>query len=312
MAPKKGEEPPKRVLLGRPGNNVKMGIVGLPNVGKSSMFNIMSKLSVAAENFPFCTIDPNVARVPVPDKRFKDLCAMYKPNSEVPAMLTITDIAGLVKGAAEGAGLGNAFLSHIRAVDGIFHVCRAFEDKDVTHVEDSVDPVRDLGIIHDELRKKDIEQCQTYISGNKNLYDKKVGGKEKQFEYETIQKCLHVLSEDKKDIRAVDWEAKEIEILNTMQFLTAKPMIYLVNISRKAFIAKGNKWLPKIDEFVKARDCGDLVLPFSVTFEQECVDAEMAGGPQAKQKFMKEAGARTMIPKIIKSGYEALNLIHYL
>jgi len=236
---------------------------------------------------------------------------MYKPASEVPAMLTITDIAGLVKGASEGAGLGNAFLSHIRAVDGIFHVCRAFEDKDVTHVEESVDPVRDLQIIHDELRKKDIEQCTNFISNNKNFYEKKVGGKEKAFEYETIQKTLALLQDGGKDVRAGDWDVKEIEVLNTMQFLTAKPMIYLVNISKKAFIAKGNKWLPLIDEFVKKRETGDLVIPFSVTFEQEVMDAEAAGGFEAKQEYMKTSGARTMIPKIIKSGYEVLNLIHY-
>mmetsp|Transcript_44355 Transcript_44355/g.70985 ORF Transcript_44355/g.70985 Transcript_44355/m.70985 type:complete len:352 (+) Transcript_44355:2777-3832(+) len=270
----------------------------------------MSKLSVAAENFPFCTIDPNVARVPVPDVRFKELCKMYKPASEVPAMLSITDIAGLVKGASEGAGLGNAFLSHIKAVDGIYHVCRAFEDKNVTHVEESVDPVRDLEIIHDELRLKDIEQCKTYISNNRSLVDRKVGGKDKAFELATVEKVLAMLEEG-KDVRSGMWEAKEVEILNQLLFLTAKPMIYLVNISKKAFIAKGNKWLPKIDEFVKARGNDDLVLPFSVTFEQEVMDAELAGGMPAKQAYMKENGARTMIPKIIKSGYHALNLVHY-
>mmetsp|Transcript_10510 Transcript_10510/g.29691 ORF Transcript_10510/g.29691 Transcript_10510/m.29691 type:complete len:387 (-) Transcript_10510:279-1439(-) len=306
----KKPEPPKRMLLGRPSNNVKMGIVGLPNVGKSSMFNIMSKLSVAAENFPFCTIDPNVARVPVPDARFKELCKLYSPASEVPAMLTITDIAGLVKGASEGAGLGNAFLSHIRAVDGIFHVCRAFEDKEVAHVEDSVDPVRDLGIIHNELRLKDIEQCKTYIDSNKNLASKKALSKDKQFDYDTIVKTLEVL-ESGKDVRAAEWDGKEIEVLNTMQFLTAKPMIYLVNVSKKSYIAKGNKWLPKIHEFVQGRGCEDLVIPFSVAFEQEVMDAEISGGMPAKKKYMDEAGARTIIPKIIKSGYKALNLIHY-
>lgn len=132
--PKKAEAAPKKILLGRSTNNLKMGIVGLPNVGKSSLFNILSKLQVAAENFPFCTIDPNVAKINVPDKRFNYLVDLYKPKSVVPAQLSVTDIAGLVKGAAEGAGLGNAFLSHISAVDGIFHVCRAFDSKKVGHV----------------------------------------------------------------------------------------------------------------------------------------------------------------------------------
>eukprot|EP00760_Papus_ankaliazontas_P013447 PhM_4_TR15726/c0_g1_i1/m.88221/K19788/OLA1; obg-like ATPase 1 len=130
MPPKKAvEEKPKTVVLGRPGTSLKMGVVGLPNVGKSSFFNLMTKQSVAAENFPFCTIDPNMAKVAVPDARYDLLCQTFKPKSEVPALLQVTDIAGLVKGAAEGQGLGNAFLSHIAAVDGIFHMIRVFEDE---------------------------------------------------------------------------------------------------------------------------------------------------------------------------------------
>ena len=157
---KKGKgAPEEKVLLGRPGNNVKMGIVGLPNVGKSSFFNLLGKMNVPAENFPFCTIDPNVAQVPVPDKRFNHLVKKFMPKSEVPAVLTVTDIAGLVSGAAEGAGLGNAFLSHVRGVDAIYHMVRAFEDKNVSHVEESVDPIRDMKIIHEELRKKDYNQA---------------------------------------------------------------------------------------------------------------------------------------------------------
>jgi len=236
---------------------------------------------------------------------------MYKPASEVPAMLTITDIAGLVKGAAEGAGLGNAFLSHIKAVDGIYHVCRGFLDKDVTHVEDSVDPVRDLEIIHKELRNKDIEQCKNYITSNKGMIEKKLGGKEKLAEFTCIQTVLAKLEEG-IDVRACDWESKEIDVLNMMQFLTAKPMIYLVNISKKAYLAKGNKFLPLIHEFVEKRGCGDLVIPFSVTFEQEAFDAEASGGMKAKQEFLKSNGTRSMIPKIIKTGYTGLHLIHYL
>ena len=143
MPPKKKEEEKPRALLGRPGNNVKAGLVGLPNVGKSTTFNMMCKMSVPAENFPFCTIDPTESRVQVPDPQFTELIGAFKPKSEVPAFLTVFDIAGLVKGASEGAGLGNAFLSHISATDALFHICRTYEetaDGDAaTHVEDTVD-----------------------------------------------------------------------------------------------------------------------------------------------------------------------------
>jgi obg-like ATPase 1 len=154
---KKGqEEIDITTLLGRPGNHVKMGILGMPNVGKSATFNVLSELNVPSENFPFCTIDPNIAKVTVPDERFDWLCENFKPKSEIHAALAITDIAGLVKGAAEGAGLGNEFLSHVNAVDGLYHVVRAFKGKEIEHVEGNLDAIRDLEIILQELRLKDL------------------------------------------------------------------------------------------------------------------------------------------------------------
>jgi obg-like ATPase 1 len=134
-----------------------MGIVGLPNVGKSTTYNVLSNLNVPAENYPFCTIEPNKAVVPVPDERFNKLCDMFKPKSEVAAVLQIVDIAGIVRGASKGEGLGNHFLSNIRDVDGIYHVVRAFEDEEITHTENSVDPLRDMDIINSELVLKDLE-----------------------------------------------------------------------------------------------------------------------------------------------------------
>ena len=140
-----------------------MGLVGLPNVGKSTTFNVLSKLSVPAENYPFCTIDPNVAKINIPDKRFEKMCEVYNPKSRVPAQISITDIAGLVKGASEGAGLGNAFLSHISAVDGIYHVVRAFPNEEVVHEEGDVDPIRDIEIINGELRAKDLQHVSRIL-----------------------------------------------------------------------------------------------------------------------------------------------------
>lgn len=167
MAPKKEEKPPERPPLGRHSNNVAAGIVGMPNVGKSTTFNTMCQMSVPAENFPFCTIDPSESRVQLDDERFRKLVEHFKPKSEIPAYLKIFDIAGLVKGAADGAGLGNAFLSHIAATDAILNVCRTFEEtvdgEPATHVEDSVDPVRDLEIISEELRMKDVAHIQKTI-----------------------------------------------------------------------------------------------------------------------------------------------------
>ena len=157
MPPKKKVEVEKKIILGRASNTLKMGLVGLPNVGKSSTFNVLSNLSVPAENYPFCTIEPEEAKVYVPDQRFEWLCEQFNPKSKVAASISIWDIAGLVKGASEGEGLGNAFLSHIQAVDGIFHVVRAFQNEEVIHNEGDVNPVRDMEIINDELFAKDIQ-----------------------------------------------------------------------------------------------------------------------------------------------------------
>lgn len=215
MPPKKKVVEDKKVILGRPGNNLKCGIVGLPNVGKSSFFNTLSKTDLGkAANFPYATIDPEEARIPVPDDRFTWLCDLYKPASKVPAFLTCIDIAGLTKGASTGEGLGNAFLSHVRAVDGIFQVVRAFDDAEVIHVEGDVDPIRDMEIISNELRLKDIEwvekeieklQKQVRSCGNVSLADKA-----KKEELATVEKILKTLKDDNKDVRKGNWSNKEV------------------------------------------------------------------------------------------------------
>ncbi|KAG2454567.1 hypothetical protein HYH02_000412 [Chlamydomonas schloesseri] len=304
MAPKKQEAPKERPILGRFKSNLKIGLVGMPNVGKSTLFNLLTKVGVPAENFPFCTIDPNTARVNVPDDRFNWLCSIYKPKSSVPAFLDVVDIAGLVRGAANGEGLGNAFLSHIAAVDGIFHVCRAFEDADVIHVEDRVDPVADLEIIHSELRAKDRAKVEGVIDSINKL--KSRGLKKEQLEeLECAGRILEHLNKE-VDVRFGDWSAKDVEFLNEYQLLTAKPAVYLVNMSETDFARKKNKFLPKIHEWVQAHG-GEPIIPFSAAFENKLTDMP----DDEKDKYCKELGVICQLPKIITTGFRAIHLIYF-
>lgn len=305
MPPKKKEEEKERPLLGRFKTSLKMGIVGLPNVGKSTLFNTLTKLGIPAENFPFCTIEPNNARVSVPDERFNWLASVYKPKSQLAAYLDIVDIAGLVRGASTGEGLGNNFLSHIAAVDGIYHVCRTFEDPDVIHVEDRVDPIADLEIIHNELRLKDMERMTgVYDAFKKSSRGQKLT-KDQEMEQDLCERLIKQLN-DGLDVRFGDWSPRDIDTLNTYQLLTAKPVVYLVNLSETDFIRKKNKWLIKIHEWVKAHG-GEPILPFSGVFEAKIVDMP----EDEKDKYCKEVGATSALPKIITAGFKAVHLIYF-
>ncbi|XP_071101081.1 obg-like ATPase 1 [Haliotis cracherodii] len=307
MPPKKKEEAKPAPLIGRVGTNLKIGIVGLPNVGKSTFFNVLTKSQATAENFPFCTIDPNESRVPVPDARWDHLVEHYKPVSKVPAFLNVVDIAGLVKGAHEGKGLGNAFLSNIKACDAIFHVVRCFDDEDIVHVEGDVDPARDLEIIHDELRLKDIE----FLKKQMDPLEKTVGRggeKGKKGEYDCYLKVRNLL-EGKKWIRQGSWDAKEIEELNKCLYLTAKPVIYLVNLSEKDYIRKKNKRLLGIKEWIDANDPGATVILFSGALELRLAD--MGEDNEAKEALLKERNTQSALEKIIVTGYKSLNLIYF-
>ncbi|WVZ94611.1 hypothetical protein U9M48_040481 [Paspalum notatum var. saurae] len=310
---KKDAAPAERPILGRFSSHLKIGIVGLPNVGKSTFFNIVTKLAIPAENFPFCTIEPNEARVNVPDERFDWLCKLYKPKSEVSAYLEITDIAGLIRGAHAGEGLGNNFLSHIRAVDGIFHVLRAFEDTEITHIDDTVDPVRDLETISEELRLKDIEFMKNKIEDIEKSM-KRSNDKQLKVEHELCERVMAHL-EAGKDVRLGDWKAADIEILNTFQLLTAKPVVYLVNMSEKDFQRKKNKFLPKIHAWVQEHG-GETILPFSCAFEQKLVDMpeDEAAKYCAENQITRQENSTSkgsMIPKIIKTGFAAIHLIYF-
>eukprot|EP01095_Lingulamoeba_sp_RSL-Kostka_P002747 TRINITY_DN13669_c0_g1_i1.p1 TRINITY_DN13669_c0_g1~~TRINITY_DN13669_c0_g1_i1.p1 ORF type:complete len:459 (+),score=164.50 TRINITY_DN13669_c0_g1_i1:197-1378(+) len=288
--------------LGRPGNNLKIGIVGLPNVGKSTLFNVMSKLNIPAENYPFCTIEPNNSRVEVPDERFTFLCEHHKPASEVPAYLNITDIAGLVRGANEGEGLGNEFLSHIRAVDGIYQVLRIFDDEEIVHVDGDVDPLRDAETINNELRLKDIETVEKEIQ---RIIKVAKRDKNKKGDLEFLETLLQHL-QDGNDVRGHPWTLNQVDVLNPLQLLSAKPIIYLINMSPKDFVRKKNKWLMKIKTWVEAHG-NHPIIPFSATLETKLASMD----EEEKEELMTAKKFKSSIPRIITSGYHVLNLIHF-
>ena len=310
MPPKKKDEAPEAAgaaKFGRVRNNLKMGIVGLPNVGKSSLFNLLTDQAIAAENFPFCTIEPNEARCAVPDERYDYLCNLWKPPSEYPAYLHVTDIAGLVRGAAEGAGLGNAFLSNIQAVDGIFHVVRAFESEEVIHVDDSVDPVRDLETIQHELCAKDMEYLKRAVDQEKLDVKKNPTMKLSGLFVETMDKVETMLTSD-LPIRGGTWSTPEVEMIKEKlpQLITTKPIVYLVNLTKKDFVRKRNKWLVKIHEWVKAHG-GGTIIPFSGAFESELQDTP----EDEKEQFQKDCEMTTVLPKIVKTAFSTIHLIYF-
>ena len=250
------------------------------------------------------------ARVTVPDERFDWLCATYKPKSSIPAYLEVVDIAGLVKGAATGAGLGNAFLSHIRGVDGIFHVMRAFDDPDVIHVEDRVDPIEDIDIITGELRLKDIEFVAKSVEELKRAAGRGPGlKKEQKEELATAEKVLAWL-ESGKDVRegvnTDTWSIKDVDWLNEKQLLTSKPVVFLVNLSPEDYARKKNKWLPKIAAWVEAHG-GGKIIPFSGRLESDLVDMPA----DEREKHCKEQNVESALPKIIKTGFSAIQLIYF-
>ncbi|KAI5180109.1 obg-like ATPase 1 [Nematocida sp. AWRm80] len=232
---KKDKEEKPKIKFGRTNtHNLTMGIVGLPNVGKSSLFNSMTNLQVPAANYAFCTIDPSEAKVIVKDDRFDNLCNIYKPKKQTPGYLTIFDIAGLVKGASEGLGMGNNFLENIRQVDGIFHMIRCFKDDSIAHVEDTVDPVRDCQVISNELRMKDLTDATKRLENATKELRSKSNDKTLKLLIQSLEKLIDGLKNG-KDARHIDFTCDEIKVLKPLNLITAKSVVYLANISETMF-----------------------------------------------------------------------------
>eukprot|EP01062_Namystynia_karyoxenos_P066996 TRINITY_DN60904_c0_g1_i1.p1 TRINITY_DN60904_c0_g1~~TRINITY_DN60904_c0_g1_i1.p1 ORF type:complete len:406 (+),score=179.34 TRINITY_DN60904_c0_g1_i1:76-1293(+) len=309
------DEKPGPWALGRFSTNLKVGLVGLPNVGKSTLYNCLSHSKHAeAANFPFCTIEPNETRVFLDDARFDFLVDMHKPKSEVRPFLTTVDIAGLVKGASQGEGLGNAFLSHIRGVDGIIHVMRAFEDTDVLHTEDTVDPVRDIETICSELRIKDtefMEKRKEKHMKEKQAYCTKSAQHKKKWEDELdcMERVLAWLGEGRDVCNGMDhWKGADYEFLNDYMLLSAKPRMFCINLSEDDYIRKKNKWLKPIMEWVQKNSPGSPVIPYSGAFEtrlQELPDAA------AVKAYCEEKKAHSVLNKIMLQGYSMVHLIYF-
>ena len=242
---------------------MKLGIVGLPNVGKSTMFNSITKAGAECANYPFCTIEPNVGVVPVPDERLDELTKMYKPQKTTHAVVEFVDIAGLVKGASKGEGLGNKFLSHIRETDAIVQVVRCFEDSNVVHVDGSVDPVRDIETINLELIFADIETVNKRLEkAKKNLK----ANKKYQEEIDLLEKIKQNLEEG-KSARAIDFNEDEQEMVKEMFLLTTKPILYIANISEEQIEnAENDELVLKVKEYAAKENAE--VIPLCVKIEE--------------------------------------------
>ena len=251
----------------------------------------------------------------MPDERFDKLCEMYKPASKVQAFLSVTDIAGLVRGASHGEGLGNAFLSHIRATDAIFEVVRVFEDAEVTHVEDSIDPVRDLQIISDELLIKDKETIDKRAEELVRILKYKTD-KAATLELEVLNTARAAV-ESGRPIRFVEWKANEVDAINSLFLLTAKPVVYLVNMSAHDFERKRNKWLPKIAAWVKEHTApwSEPIIPFCASLEAELVSAARTEAEKAattaEEKDSIHLQACGTLARIVRTGYAALDLVYF-
>jgi len=281
----------------------KMGIVGLPNVGKSTLFNALTKTAAAqAANFPFCTIEPNVGEVGVPDSRLETLAGIAGSKQIIPTRMTFVDIAGLVKGASKGEGLGNQFLANIREVDAIAHVLRCFEDGDVTHVEGRVDPVEDAETIETELMLADMESIERRLQ---NIVRKVKGGDKDAVQQERLLRQALAVLEEGNPARTVEVDKDDLKAWNTLQLLTTKPILFVCNVDEDS-AATGNAHTEKVAKMAAEQGAAHVVISAQIEEEISQLDAEEA------TMFLEEMGLHEAgLDRLIRAGYELLDLQTY-
>ncbi len=285
---------------------MKLGMVGLPNVGKSTLFNAITNAGAQSANYPFCTIEPNIGMVSVPDERLDKLAEMYEPDKFTPATIEFVDIAGLVKGASQGEGLGNKFLSHIREVDAIIHVVRCFDNDDITHVDGSIDPARDIETINLELILSDLDLLTRRIDNRKKAMK---GDKSIATEVEFLER-LAAEMETGKTARAVEISESEEEFLKDVALLTIKPVIYACNMGENDFVDNGiesNSYYKTVKEI--AAQEGAETFPICAEMEEEIAQLD----PDEKEIFLEDMGLeKSGLDRLIKKSYSLLGLISFL
>ena len=283
---------------------MKLGVVGLPNVGKSTLFNAITKAGAESANYPFCTIEPNIGVVPVPDDRLDQLAALYDSKKITPTTLEFVDIAGLVKGASRGEGLGNKFLSHIREVDAIVHVVRCFDDENITHVDGSVDPIRDIETINFELIFADMESV-----AKKSVKAKTAAksGDKKLIEEANLLDRIAAELEGGKAIREMDFTDEELEYVHSLFLLTDKPVIYAANISDDEIGDDDNAYVKKVKEYASKE--GAEVIVLSAKLEEDLATMDDEDRDMFREEYgIKESG----LDKLVSACYSLLGLISYL